>query len=735
MGAVRGRAIVKLGPAMLAGFVTLLVLLSAGAGSAWATTCTDSWNGNGNDANWYNTNNWSAGVPTSSSNVCINDAEVNIDGNGGVAGAHAKTLTLTGSALDIAGGTNSTLGSLEVASGGSIDGASSILMTEICTSCGSAMGSSLTVDTGTLTNAGTITVAAGTDAASGRAIFANLTNTGAVDVEAPLLWSGGAINNQGMISLPSGKNLTLGNQSNLTSLTNATGGRVTNNAGTGAVDVEANATFTQGAGTVSPSAAGAAHPAVILDNSGFFAPDPKLSITGAGAGTFEAVGGAKLSGNIGSAQSLFINGSSGCPSLEGAQVTAASGFTNAGTVTVGGACDSSLKLTTGTLTNTGTLNMAAGASGITRELSGSLSNSGTLNIRGGTAFDKSGAQLTQTAGTTTLANGQSLDTSGSGATFHLQGGTLAGGGASQASEAVINGPVNNSGGNVVPGSATTPGLMGVNSYAQGSGGKLTIVVKGAGGPSRVGTHYSQLASGGSVTLGGTLAISTSANPSVNDFDTIVSGSSRSGTFAHVTGTFSPGWTFGYKASYGSNYVALAVGAPLQVRKTGVGTGKVTSSPSGINCGSTCQKLFFQEPKVTLTAHPANGSGFGGWSGGCTGSKTTCQVTMSQARTVTAKFLHATTTSLHSSLNPAKKGKKVTYTATVSPQPGGGTVKFTSGGSTISGCGSVAVNTSTSKATCSVTYHSTGSRTIQATYSGDATWARSASSKLTENVKS
>jgi hypothetical protein len=261
------------------------------------------------------------------------------------------------------------------------------------------------------------------------------------------------------------------------------------------------------------------------------------------------------------------------------------------------------------------------------------------------------------------------------------------------------------------------------------------VVKGAGGPSGVGTHYSQLASGGSATLGGTLAISTVANPSVNDFDTIVGGSPRNGTFSHVTGTFSPGRTFGYKAIYGSGTVALEVGAPLQVKKSGPGAGSVSSSPAGINCGSTCQRLFFQDQRVTLTAHPASGSGFGGWSGGCAGSKTTCQVTMSQARTVTAKFLHGTTTSLSSSLNPAKKGKKVTYTATVSPHPSGGTVRFTSGGGTISGCQSVAVNTSTGKATCSVTYHSTGSRKIRASYSGNATLAHSASSTLTEKVTS
>ena len=69
---------------------------------------------------------------------------------------------------------------------------------------------------------------------------------------------------------------------------------------------------------------------------------------------------------------------------------------------------------------------------------------------------------------------------------------------------------------------------------------------------------------------------------------------------------------------------------------------------------------------------------------------------------------------------------MTYTATVSPTPSGGTVAFTDAGSTISGCGSVTVSTSTGKAACSSTYTAAGLHSIQATYSGNATFAGSSS---------
>ncbi len=77
---------------------------------------------------------------------------------------------------------------------------------------------------------------------------------------------------------------------------------------------------------------------------------------------------------------------------------------------------------------------------------------------------------------------------------------------------------------------------------------------------------------------------------------------------------------------------------LTVSKKGDGKGTVTSSPSGINCGSTCSASFDLGRSVTLTASPAGKSKFAGWSGACSGTKPTCTVKLDQARSVTAKFV-------------------------------------------------------------------------------------------------
>src|SRR2546428_97530 len=53
---------------------------------------------------------------------------------------------------------------------------------------------------------------------------------------------------------------------------------------------------------------------------------------------------------------------------------------------------------------------------------------------------------------------------------------------------------------------------------------------------------------------------------------------------------------------------------LTVNKAGIGNGTVTSSPAGIDCGATCSAAYDSGTVVTLTATPASGSTFTGWSG-------------------------------------------------------------------------------------------------------------------------
>lgn len=77
---------------------------------------------------------------------------------------------------------------------------------------------------------------------------------------------------------------------------------------------------------------------------------------------------------------------------------------------------------------------------------------------------------------------------------------------------------------------------------------------------------------------------------------------------------------------------------LSVSRSGTGSGAVTSSPTGISCGTACSKDYPTSTVVTLTAKPAKGSAFTGWSGACTGTSSTCTVTMTAARSVVATFV-------------------------------------------------------------------------------------------------
>ncbi len=75
---------------------------------------------------------------------------------------------------------------------------------------------------------------------------------------------------------------------------------------------------------------------------------------------------------------------------------------------------------------------------------------------------------------------------------------------------------------------------------------------------------------------------------------------------------------------------------LTVTKTGTGQGNVSSSPTGIKCGSDCTQSYASGTVVTLTAAARSGNTFAGWSGACTGTGS-CVVTMNATKTVTATF--------------------------------------------------------------------------------------------------
>ncbi len=94
---------------------------------------------------------------------------------------------------------------------------------------------------------------------------------------------------------------------------------------------------------------------------------------------------------------------------------------------------------------------------------------------------------------------------------------------------------------------------------------------------------------------------------------------------------------------GPRYVRCVRGGPsgsfgnLIISKSGSGTGTVTSSPAGINCGTDCTEQYTSGTSVTLASTANAGSKFTGWSGGgCSGTET-CTITMDSDVTVTTTF--------------------------------------------------------------------------------------------------
>jgi len=81
---------------------------------------------------------------------------------------------------------------------------------------------------------------------------------------------------------------------------------------------------------------------------------------------------------------------------------------------------------------------------------------------------------------------------------------------------------------------------------------------------------------------------------------------------------------------------------VTITKTGTGVGTITADRGDINCGAVCRDSYARNDDITLTATPAPGSAFVGWSGPCTGAGT-CLVPMTQAWAVEARFVPETQT--------------------------------------------------------------------------------------------
>jgi hypothetical protein len=377
--------------------------LAALAPAARASGCTDSWT-NTAGGSWYTGTNWSKEAPPGpGEEACI-----------AASGTYTVTMTQESGTVSLAaltvGGTSGTQ-TLLVGSSCSVN---AILATTaglgvgahgaVTLTNGDGCGDSVTL-TGPVTNAGTIT----SEPASGgaRSLQGNITSTGTLAINTNTSFNGSSttLTNEGPLDVAAGEELAVSSKN---TFVNGTGGSIVA-AGAGGV-VLSGATFTQGAGTTSGTKP-------VIDDDG------ALKYTGGGKSFIALRGTSTLSGNLDAVQSISIE--STCS--ENTTVTASKAFSSAGTITLtnGDGCgdNATLAISEGTLTNTGKL-ITEPASGGGRTLQGSIKNTGVISIKANTAYNGTGATLTN-EGALNLAEGTQLTVSAEGTLVNGTGGSIA----------------------------------------------------------------------------------------------------------------------------------------------------------------------------------------------------------------------------------------------------------------------------------------------------------------------
>ena len=303
----------------------------------------------------------------------------------------------------------------------------------------------------------------------------------------------------------------------------------------------------------------------------------------------------------------------------------------------------------------------------------------------------------------------------------------------------------------------------VTAVAAGESHSLTIVVT---------TILDMVSSANPSAVGGSVTYTASVFPTPDagavtftDNSTILSGCGGvpvdTGGNATCTTSYSAAGSHTIVASYSgdTNYAASSGTLTQQVnasRATSATTVTSSSNQSVVNSSVTYTAtvtpfvdggtVAFTDNGATLSGCDALAVGTNTWQVTCT---TTYTVAGSHSVVATysgdpnyaassASVTHqvnatqlSTTTALVSSPNPSQQYGNVTFTATVTPIPDGGTVTFLV--NNLYGCAGVAVNTSTGQAICTLSFGAPNSYSVAASYSGDTGYAGSSSASVTQEV--
>ncbi len=141
----------------------------------------------------------------------------------------------------------------------------------------------------------------------------------------------------------------------------------------------------------------------------------------------------------------------------------------------------------------------------------------------------------------------------------------------------------------------------------------------------------------------------------------------------------------YVTNYGDDTASVIDGTPvthlLAVSMAGTGRGLVSGGGGHIYCGEVCSYAFDTGTQVTLSALPAPGSTFNGWTGCDKVNGSYCSVTMTGAKNVAASFDVANVMLTSLTLKPSYvRGGQLsagTLTLSAAAPPGGVTVALSS----------------------------------------------------------